>query len=103
MCLAPKPARTTERCKIKPVDPAFRSVSTPRRTKDLPVRGPVDPGIALGTTEGSTAASNWSAENLSERLRCELTPGAWNRLVRGAACRGGSVEQLLRSMLPDVA
>lgn len=42
MSLAPTPARTTERCKIKPVYPAFRSVSTPRRTKDLRERATVD-------------------------------------------------------------
>lgn len=103
MCLAPKPARTTERCKIKPVDPAFRSVSTPRRTKDLPVRGPVYPEPSLGTTGGSKTASKRSAEHLSGRLRSELTPRAWRRLVRGAAGREGSVEQLLRSMLSAVA
>jgi hypothetical protein len=51
MRLAPKPARTTERCKIKPVYPAVRSVSTPRRTKDLPARGPVDRGLAFDAVE----------------------------------------------------
>jgi hypothetical protein len=99
----PNPARTIPRCKIKPVYPAFRSVSTPRRTKDLPVVGPVDPEGALGMAEGSASTAEWSSENVSERLRSELTPRAWNRLVRGAACRGISVEQLLRSMLSEVA
>jgi len=103
MRLDPKPAPTTERCKIKPVYPAFRSVSTPRRTKDLPVRGPVNPETALGTTEGSTSASKWSPENPSERLRSELTPRAWNPLVRGAACPGTNAEQLLWSTLSEVA
>ncbi len=103
MRLDPEPARTIPRCKIKPVYPAFRSVSTPRRTKDLPVVGPVDPEGALGMAEGCASASGWSAESLSARLRRELTPRAWNRLVRGAACRGISVEQLLRSMLSEVA
>jgi hypothetical protein len=103
MRLEPNPARTIPRCKIKPVYPAFRSVSTPRRTKDLPVVGPVDPEGALGMAEGCASASGWSAESLSARLRRELTPRAWNRLVRGAACRGISVEQLLRSMLSEVA
>ena len=103
MRLGPKPTPTTERCKIKPVYPAFRSVSTPRGTKDLPVRGPVDPEPALGMAEGCDSASDWSPENLSERLRSELPPRTWNRLVRGAACRGTSVEQLLRSTLSEVA
>ena len=103
MRLDPETAPTARDCKIKPVYPAFRSVSTPRRTKDLPVVGPVNPETALGTTEGRASAAEWSAESVSERLRSELTPRAWNRLVRGAACRGISVEQLLRSMLSEVA
>src|SRR5258708_846764 len=103
MRLEPNPARTTRCCKIKPVYPAFRSVSTPRRTKDLPVVGPVDPEGALGLAEGCASAPEWSAESVSERLRSELTPRAWNRLVRLAACRGTSVEQLLRSTLSEVA
>jgi len=37
----PETAPKARVCKIKPVYPAFRSVSTPRRTKDLPVVGPV--------------------------------------------------------------
>jgi len=103
MRLDPKPARTTERCKIKRVDPAFRSVSTPRRTKDLPIVGPVNPEDPLGTAKGCASASGWSAESLSARLRNQLTPRAWNRLVRLAACRGTSVEVLLRSNLSEVA
>ena len=103
MCPASKPARTTERCKIKPVDPAFRSVSTPRATKDLLECGPVHLERALGQTGGSSRASNWRAERVSESLRSELTPWAWNRPVCGAACVGYSVDQLLRSMFPEVA
>jgi hypothetical protein len=103
MRLAPKPARTTERCKIKPVDPAFRSVSTPRQTKDLPEPGPVDPEPLLGTTEGSPTAPAWSAESLGERLRCEPILRTWNRLAVGAAGRDGSAEQLLPRMLSNVA
>jgi len=45
----------------------------------------------------------WNAEGLSARLRSELTPRAWNRLVGLAASRGTSVEQLLRSTLAEVA
>jgi hypothetical protein len=90
-------------CKIKRVYPAFRSVSTPRGTKDLPVVGPVNPETAPGMADGCASASEWSAENLSERLRSELTPRAWNRLVRAAAGRGTTVEQLLRSLLSEVA
>jgi hypothetical protein len=103
MYLAPKPARTTERCKIKPVDPAFRSVSTPRRTKDLRVHGPVYPEPSLDTTNGSRTAPAWSAESLSERLRWELIERTWNRLALGAEWRDGSVEQRLPQMLSEVA
>ncbi len=100
---APETAPTIPRCKIKPVYPAFRSVSTPRCTKDLPVVGPVDPEVALGMAAGCPSAPGWHAESLRARFRRELTPRAWSRLVRGAACRGISVEQLLRSMLSEVA
>src|SRR5712691_4302772 len=99
MRLEPNPARTIRRCKIKPVYPAFRSVSTPRRGKDLPVGGLVNPETARCTAEGCASASEWRAENLTERLRSELSPSAWNRLVRAAAGRGTSVPQLLRSSL----
>jgi hypothetical protein len=102
MRLAPKPARTTERCKIKPVDPAFRSVSTPRQTKDLPERGPVDPEPLLGTTKRSPTAPAWSAESLGERLRCEPIPRTWNCFALSATGPDGSVEGLPR-MLSDVA
>ena len=103
MRLTPKPARTTERCKIKRVNPAVRSVSTPRWTKDLPVVGPVNPATAPGTAPDRPLASEWSAESLSERLRTELPPGAWKRLVHAAEGRGASVEQLLRLGLSEVA
>ena len=103
MRLDPETAPKAGDCKIKPVYPAFRSVSTPRRTKDLPVVGPVDPEGALGMAEGSASTAEWSAESVSERLRGELTPKAWNGLVRGTACRAISVEQLLWSALSEVA
>jgi len=99
----PKPARTVPRCKIKAVNPPFRSVSTPRSTKDLPKPGPVNPSSPLGRTSGSSAASEWDAELLCARLRMELAPGAWNRLVGAAQRRGATLEQLLDSGLSEVA
>ena len=102
MRLEPKPAPTIRRCKIKRVYPAFRSVSTPRRAKDLPVGGLVNPETARCTAEGCASASEWRAENLAERLRSELSPSAWNRLLRASADRGASVEQLLRSGISEV-
>lgn len=103
MRLDPKPARTRERCKIKRVNPAVRSVSTPRWTKDLPVVGPVNPANARGDVPEPALTSEWSAESLSERLRIELPPGAWKRLVHAAERRGASVEQLLRLGFSEVA
>ena len=81
----------------------MRSVSTPRWTKDLLVVGPVNPGTAAETAPELACTLEWSAETLSERLRAELTPRAWNRLVRAAAGQRTSVEQFLRSCLLEVA
>jgi hypothetical protein len=102
MRLEPKPTQTTSDCKIKPVYPAFRSVSTPQWQKDLRVVGLLDPEPAPGTAESRAPASEWRAEDLAERLRNELSPRAWNRLVRASEDRGASVEQLLRSRLSEV-
>jgi hypothetical protein len=103
MPVPPKPAPTKRRCKIKAVNPPFRSVSTPRSTKDLPVVGPVNPATAREPAKQPGLASEWSPERLCERLRIELAPGAWKRLVHAAEGRGTSVEQLLRSALSEVA
>ncbi len=65
--------------------------------------GPVDPEGAFEVAASGDFALEWSAERLSARLRKELTPVAWHRLVRLAACCGTSVEQLLRSKLSVVA
>ena len=103
MAHGPKQPQTLRDCKIKPVYPAFRSVSTPQWQKDLRVVGLLNPETALGTAESCAPASEWRAEDLAERLRSELTPRAWNRLIRAAAGHGTSVTQLLRSSLSEVA
>jgi len=99
----PNPAQTIRRCKIKRVNPAFRSVSTPRWGKDFREVGPVNPELARGSAAGRRSASEWNPEQLSERLRKELTPSAWNRLVRAAASQETSVDQMLRAGLSEVA
>lgn len=99
----PNPAPRSRRCKIKAVNPPFRSVSTPRSTKDLPNLGPVNPGGALGEPSQAAPASDWNAERLCERLRFELEPGAWGRLIRAAERGGETLEQLLESSLSEVA
>ena len=102
MAHGPKQPETLLDCKIKPVYPAFRSVSTPRWRKDLRVVGLLNPETALGTAERCAPASEWRAEDRAERLRSELSPRAWNRLVRASEDRSASVEQLFRSRLSEV-
>lgn len=103
MHLDRNPDRPPRICKIKRVNPAFRSVSTPRRTKDLPAAGPVNPTTSLGMLREPPLASEWSAERLCERLQSELAPATWTRLIRAAERRGATLEQILRSALSDVA
>jgi hypothetical protein len=102
MAHGPKTPETIRDCKIKPVYPAFRSVSTPRGRKDLRVVGLLNPETALGTAESCAPASEWRAEDLAERLRSELSPRAWNRLVRASEDRGASIEQLFWSGLSEL-
>jgi hypothetical protein len=97
-----KQPQTLRDCKIKPVYPAFRSVSTPQWQKDLRVVGLLNPETARGTAESYAPASEWRGEDLAARLRRELSPRAWSRLVRAWEDRGASVEQLLRSGLSEV-
>ena len=99
MAHGPKSAQQIPDCKLKRVNPAFRSVSTPRARKDLPVVGPVNPEPAARPA----SVTDWSAESLSERLRIELSPGAWSRLVWAVSRRGASVEHLLHSALSEIA
>jgi len=103
MSLAPNPAPVLSRCKIKRVNPAFRSVSTPRGTKDLLVVGAVNPTASPASLHGTDSASEWCAERLCERLRIELAPAAWTRLIRAAKRHGVTLEHLLRSALSEVA
>ena len=102
MAHGPKTPEIIRDCKIKPVYPAFRSVSTPQWRKDLRVVGLLNPETAFGTTESYAPASEWRAEELAKRLRTELSPRAWSRLVRASEDRGASIEQLLRSGLSEV-
>ena len=103
MSLTPEPAPILPRCKIKRVNPAFRSVSTPRGTKDLPVVGPVNPRAGLASLHGSDSAPEWSAERLCERLRIGLPPAALTRLIQTARRHGTTLERLLHSALSEVA
>jgi len=103
MRLAPNPARTTPHCKIKRVNPAFRSVSTPRSTKGLRVAGPVNPTAPCGSPSEPRLASEWSAVRLCERLRIEPAPAPSMRQFRAGQRRGATLEQLFNSTLWEVA
>jgi hypothetical protein len=89
-------------CKIKRVNPAFRSVSTPRCTKDLPVVDAVNPTSTLGWPNEPPLGSEWRPERLGKELRNACSRGALERLIRAAWCAGWTVEPRLRARLLEV-
>ena len=103
MHLEPNPSQTTFFCKIKAVNPPFRSVSTPRGTKDLPVVAAVNPPTRRGRPAAAASSWEWSANRPRERPRKELSPGAWQHLLRAVDGAGMRLERLLRSGLSRVA
>ena len=103
MRLTPNPARTSPLCKIKRVNPAFRPVSTPRSTKDLPVVGSVNPTATSGRPSEPRLGSESRAQRLCERVKVRLAPAPSMRLVRAADRRGVALEQLFDSTLSEVA
>ena len=103
MRLNRKTAPGFRNCKIKPVDPAFRSVSTPRQPKDLHVVGPVYRESPLGSTKGSVSASKGRAERPNARPQNGPTREAWNSLCSLAAGPGTSVEHAPFMALSEVA
>jgi hypothetical protein len=90
-------------CKIKPVDPAFRSVSTPRQPKDLRAVRPVNPKCAFGCAKARTSASMWSPKGPTVRLRSGVPPRAWSPVVRPASWFGNCVGRAFRLTLLEVA
>ena len=90
-------------CKIKPVDPACRSVSTPRCTKDLRVVGAVYREASLGTAAGGLSASKRSTEGLGNRLQGAPKGRAWNHPIDALACCRTSAAPRIRSLLSEVA
>jgi len=61
----------------------------------LPDPGTVNPEGRNGSPDGSIAGCEWSPERLSERIRSEQSPRAWERLIRATKRRGATLEQLL--------
>jgi len=99
MRLEPKPAPTIRRCKVKAVNPPFRSVSTPRGRKDLRVVGRVNPSARPRTPRLRLDLSEWNARRLARKLEEELSRAAWRRLSALATDRGSTVAQLLETGL----
>jgi len=103
MRLNRKTAPGFRNCKIKPVDPAFRSVSTPRQPKDLLVLGPVYRESAAGSMRGSTSAANWEAKTAGVCPENTTLPRVEKAFVPCAARPGTRLEGTLRSVLREVA
>jgi hypothetical protein len=90
-------------CKIKPVDPAFRSVSTPRQPKDLLVVGPVYRESAPRSVRARVLVGNWGSNCATIRPESAALGRVGRHLVRCADRRGTRLEVTLRWTLPEVA
>jgi hypothetical protein len=101
MSLDPEPARRTRDCKLKAVNPPFRSVSTPRARKDLRVVGRVNPAGRPRPPRLRLDLSEWNARRLARQLEQELSRDAWQRLSALATDRGSTVAQLLETGLSE--
>ncbi len=95
----PETAPKTRDCKVKAVNPPFRSVSTPRGRKDLRVVGRVNPSARARTPRLRLDLSEWNARRLARKLEEELSRDAWQRLSTLATDRGSTVAQLLETGL----
>jgi len=97
----PETTPTARDCKVKAVNPPFRSVSTPRGRKDLRVVGRVNPAARAGAPRLRLDLSEWNARRLARMLEEELSRGAWQRLSTIATNRGRTVAQLLETGLSE--
>jgi hypothetical protein len=94
----PKTTETILDCKLKAVNPPFRSVSTPRGRKDLRVVGRVNPEPAAAPT----SLPDGCAERLRERRQIATAWRTDSDLVRDASCRDACVAQGLHSALSEL-
>ncbi len=94
-----RPVETIPDCKVKAVNPPFRSVSTPRGRKDLRVVGRVNPDACARTPRLHLDLSEWNARRLVKRLDEVLSRDAWQRPSALATNRGSTVAQLLEYAL----
>jgi len=95
MRLEPNPARTTRCCKLKAVNPPFRSVSTPRWRKDLHVVGLVNPAARHRAPRLCLDVSEWRARRLARKLQEHLSGDPWEHLSALARSLGSTVERTL--------
>ena len=101
MAYRPQQPQTLRDCKLKAVNPPFRSVSTPRGRKDLRVVGRVNPAARHRAPRLRLDLSEWNARSLARRLQEELNPDAWQHLSAVAMRRGGTVAQFLEQGLSE--
>jgi hypothetical protein len=101
MAHGPRQPQTTSDCKLKAVNPPFRSVSTPRARKDLRVVGQVNPDACARTPRLRLDLSEWNARRLAKKLEEEPSRDAWQRLSALATNGGGTVAQLLEQALSE--
>jgi hypothetical protein len=101
MAHGPKTPEIIRDCKLKAVNPPFRSVSTPRGRKDLRVVGRVNPTAPHRAPRLRLDLSEWNARRLAKRLEEMLSRHAWERLSTLATNRGSTVAQLLEHALSE--
>jgi len=101
MTLGPKPSQTIADCKLKAVNPPFRSVSTPRGRKDLRVVGRDNPNACARTPRLRHELSELNARRRAKRLEKELGRDAWQCLSALATDRGSTVAQLREQALSE--
>jgi len=101
MTHAPRTTETILDCKLKAVNPPFRSVSTPRARKDLRVVGRVNPDTGAPALRLRLDFSEWNARRLAKRLEEEPSRDAWRRLSAFAIKRRSTVAQLLEQALSE--
>jgi hypothetical protein len=90
-------------CKIKPVDPAFRSVSTPRQQKDLLVVGPVYRESAPRSVRARVLVGNWGSNCATIRPESAALGRVGRHLVPCADRRGTRLQVARGRTLLEVA
>jgi len=101
MTYQPKTSETFRDCKLKAVNPPFRSVSTPRARKDLRVVGRVNPDTGARALRLRLDFSESNARRLARRLPQEPNPDASQRLSMIATEHGRAGAQFPRHGLSE--